>query len=51
MTAGRERWSVSSLGPAPFTYVCRRCEVYGSCPPDADPRCWACERADRLDRR
>ena len=34
-----------------FSYVCRRCEVWGRVPAGGIRRCWACGRNDRLDRR
>lgn len=34
-----------------FTYVCRRCDVWGRVPAGIGRRCWACERTDRLERR
>ena len=34
-----------------YSYVCRRCDVYGYLAPGEEKRCWACEAGDRLDRR
>jgi hypothetical protein len=34
-----------------FSYVCRRCDVWGRVPGGASRRCWLCDRADRLERR
>ncbi len=34
-----------------FSYVCRRCDVWGRVPPGGVRRCWACGRNDRLNRR
>ena len=34
-----------------FSYVCRRCDVWGRVPAGAGRRCWLCDRADRLERR
>ena len=34
-----------------YSYVCRRCDVWGRVPAGAGRRCWSCGRTDRLDRR
>ena len=34
-----------------FSYVCRRCDVWGRVPVGAGRRCWLCDRGDRLERR
>ncbi len=34
-----------------FSYVCRRCDVWGRIPAGVGRRCWACDRTDRLERR
>jgi hypothetical protein len=34
-----------------FSYVCRRCDVWGRIPAGVSRRCWSCDRADRLERR
>ena len=34
-----------------FSYVCRRCDVWGRVPAGAGRRCWSCDRHDRLERR
>jgi hypothetical protein len=34
-----------------FSYVCRRCDVWGRVPSGVARRCWACDTADRLERR
>ena len=34
-----------------FSYVCRRCEVWGRGPAGTSRRCWLCDRPDRLERR
>jgi len=34
-----------------FSYVCRRCDVWGRVPAGASRRCWLCDRSDRLERR
>lgn len=34
-----------------FSYVCRRCDVWGRIPAGSSRRCWSCDRADRLERR
>ncbi len=39
------------VGEIGFSYVCRRCDVWGRIPPGFGRRCWLCERADRLERR
>jgi hypothetical protein len=34
-----------------FAYVCLRCDVYGYLGPNDAQMCWACEQADRVERR
>ena len=34
-----------------FSYVCRRCDVWGRIPVGIGRRCWACEGTDRLEPR
>lgn len=36
---------------AGYSYVCRRCDVYGYLAPGEEKRCWVCDAGDRLDRR
>lgn len=38
------------VGPG-FSYVCRRCDVYGYLAPGEEKCCWMCDEGDRLDRR
>ena len=47
----RRRFEEIDAAELGFSYVCRRCDVWGRVPPGAGRRCWSCGGNDRLDRR
>ena len=39
------------VGVPGYSYVCRRCDVYGYLAAGERKQCWSCETGDDLDRR